>query len=50
MSNKWAYIAYGMVWVASALVIGFVVWVTKNGNWLWFLFVPGCISLTSKSK
>lgn len=47
MKNYWAYIAYGMVWVASALAIGFTVYITKNGNYMWFLLIPAFITLKS---
>jgi hypothetical protein len=47
MKVEWIYVAYAMIWIASALVIGFTVYLTKNGNYLWFLLVPTLVSLKS---
>jgi hypothetical protein len=47
---KWGYIAYGCIWLASALVISVAIYVTKNGNWLWFLLIPGLVSVKTETK
>jgi hypothetical protein len=45
MKNSWAYIAYGMIWMATAVAVGIGIWITKNPNCLWAMLIPGLISL-----
>lgn len=45
--NKWAYIAYGCIWMATSAAVITVIIVTKSLAPLWALIIPGCISLTS---
>jgi hypothetical protein len=50
MKNNGIWFAIGMIWLASAIAIGTTVFVTKNGNYLWFLLVPALISGSSSSS
>jgi len=44
---KWFYVAYGFAWIATACVVGLTIWVTKNGAYLWAMFIPCFISFKS---
>jgi hypothetical protein len=48
MIDKWAYIAYVGAWIAASIAISVTVYVTKNGNYLWFLIIPGLLSINTK--
>ena len=48
--NKWAYIAYGMAWIATAFAVAVGIYYTKNASCLWAMLIPGFISLTSSKS
>jgi hypothetical protein len=45
MDRKWAYIAYGMVWLATGFAVAVGIYVTKNPNCLWAMLIPAITSL-----
>ena len=38
--NKWPYIAFGMIWVATAFAISVAIYMTGNWKCLFFLILP----------
>ena len=50
MSDKWAYIAFGMVWVAVALAISVGIYVSNNWKCLFFFIIPAMYSVKTHNK
>ena len=47
-SNKWAYIGYGMAWLATGIAVSIGIFTTKSASPLWAMLIPCCISLSTK--
>lgn len=46
-SDKWGYIGYAMAWFATGAAVVMAIYVTKSADPIWFMIIPGCISVTS---
>lgn len=38
--NKWPWVAYGMMWIATAAAVIAGIYYTKSIHCLWFLLIP----------
>jgi hypothetical protein len=47
--EKWAYIAYGCAWFATAIGVGVGLYYTHNPHCLWAFLIPGFINLRVKN-
>ena len=47
--NKWMWIAYACVWIATSASVGIGILVTKSLTPLWAMIIPAMVSVSSKS-
>jgi hypothetical protein len=47
---KWAYLGYGMAWIATGIAIAVAVCVTNDMRCLWFLILPALQSVQASKK
>lgn len=43
--NKWVWVGYAAAWLSTAISISVAIYITHNAKCLWFLLIPGLISI-----
>ncbi|EKS4345034.1 hypothetical protein QB607_003037 [Clostridium botulinum] len=47
---KWAYIAYGVIWLATGMAVSTAIFITKSASPLWAMLIPCSVSIRSGNK